>query len=168
MALLLPKSPATRAQALITALLATSASPVLAADPERPSGADQDQFGAVIIVLAPSRLADARRRSDTATEVIEGDDLRASGAHTLQEGLQRLAGVNLNDEQGNPFQQDLSLRGLTASPVAGLAQGLSVFLDGVRINEPAVEEVNFDLVPLEDVERVEIVRGLHAIFGRNT
>jgi outer membrane receptor protein involved in Fe transport len=45
---------------------------------------------------------------------------------------------------------------------------VSVFLDGVRVNEPAVEEVNFDLLPLDDVERIEIIRGPHAIFGRNT
>jgi iron complex outermembrane recepter protein len=43
-----------------------------------------------------------------------------------------------------------------------------VFVDGVRVNEPAVEEVNFDLLPLRDVERVELIRGPSAIFGRNT
>ena len=95
-------------------------------------------------------------------------ELETSGAQTLQEGLRRLPGLNLSDEQGNRFQLDLSLRGFTASPVTGVAQGLSVFVDGVRVNEPAVEEVNFDLIPLEDVERVEIVRGASPVFGRNT
>jgi len=38
--------------------------------------------------------------------------------------------------------------------VTGVSQGLSVFLDGVRVNEPGAEEVNFDLLPLEGQVRV--------------
>ena len=41
-------------------------------------------------------------------------------------------------------------------------------VDGVRVNEPAVEQVNFDLIPLDDIERVEVIRGPSALFGRNT
>src|SRR5262249_1768968 len=47
-------------------------------------------------------------------------------------------------------------------------QGVSVFLDGVRLNEPTVEEVNFDLIPLDDVERIEVIRGPLVLYGRNT
>src|SRR5205807_24160 len=61
-----------------------------------------------------------------------------------------------------------SLRGFSASPVTGVPQGISVFVDGVRVNEPAAEEVSFELIPLADIERIEIVRGPNAIFGRNT
>jgi hypothetical protein len=52
-------------------------------------------------------------------------------------------------------QPSVTFRGFQASPVTGVPQGISVFVDGVRVNEPAVEEVNFDLLPLDDVERVE-------------
>src|SRR6185369_6104846 len=48
----------------------------------------------------------------------------------------RLPSVNVNEIQGNPFQQDVNYRGFTASPLLGTAQGLSVYLDGVRINAP--------------------------------
>src|SRR5438093_10045100 len=81
---------------------------------------------------------------------------------------ERLPGVSLQSEQGNRLQPDLSLRGFTISPVTGLPPGLSVFLDGVRLNEPTVEEVNFDLIPLEDVDRVDVIRGPSVLFGRNT
>jgi len=37
--------------------------------------------------------------------------------------------------------------------VTGAPQGISVFVDGVRVNEPTVEEINFDLLPLDDIER---------------
>ncbi len=122
-----------------------------------------------IVVAAPARLLDNWAAGDpVSVEVVSSKQLQSSGARTIQDALQRLSGVHLSDEQGNAAQQDLSIRGLTASPVTGLPQGLSVFLDGVRVNEPAVEEVNFDLIPLGDVERIEIIRGPHAVFGRNT
>jgi outer membrane receptor protein involved in Fe transport len=63
---------------------------------------------------------------------------------------------------------DFSLRGFQATPVTGAPQGISVFVDGVRVNEPTVEEINFDLLPLDDIERIEVIRGPGAVFGRNT
>src|SRR5215510_2867150 len=80
----------------------------------------------------------------------------------------RLPGITLNDEHGNAVQPDISLRGFQGTPVTGVPQGISVFLDGVRLNEPAVEEINFDLIPMDDIERVELMRGPAAVFGRNT
>src|SRR5207247_6184830 len=101
-------------------------------------------------------------------QAISRDEIRQSGALTLQDLLKRLPGVTLNDEQGNAFQGGLQLRGFQVTPVTGVPQGVSVFVDGVRVNEPTVEEVNFDLIPLDDVERIELIRGPSAVFGRNT
>src|SRR5207247_1475116 len=42
-----------------------------------------------------------------------------------------------------------------------------VVVTGVRANEPDAHEVNFDLLPLEDVERVEVVYGPSVLLGRN-
>src|SRR5207247_7204668 len=91
-----------------------------------------------------------------------------SGATNLQEALTRLPGVTLTDEQGNSQQHDISFRGFQATSVTGVPQGISVFVDGVRVNEPTVEEVNFDLLPLADIERIEVIRGPAVLFGRNT
>ena len=122
-------------------------------------------------VTAPARLPGSPLplSSVPATvDVVPGDQLRATGAVTLQEALTRLPGVTLNDQQGNSWQMDLSFRGFRSTSVTGESQGLSVFVDGVRINEPTVEEVNFDLLPLDDIERLEVIRGPAAVFGRNT
>jgi outer membrane receptor protein involved in Fe transport len=118
-------------------------------------------------VEAPTRLHAARADGLT-VKVVEREELESGGARTVQEVLQQLPGVHLSDEQGNAFQQDLSMRGFVVSSVTGLPQGISVFLDGVRLNEPAAEEVNFDLIPLSEVERIEIIRGPSSVFGRNT
>ena len=77
-------------------------------------------------------------------DIVGPDDVRAAHPRVLPDALERLPGVTLQNQQGNPYQPDLSLRGFSASPVTGLPQGISVFLDGVRLNEPTVEEVNFD------------------------
>ena len=122
-------------------------------------------------VTAPARLPDAPLPIDHvpgSVQIITGDSVRASGAANLQEYLTRLPGVTINDEQGNSQQPDVSFRGFQATSVTGVPQGISVFVDGVRVNEPTVEEVNFDLLPLDDVERIEVVRGPTALFGRNT
>src|SRR6266550_2464501 len=103
-----------------------------------------------------------------AVDVISGRELRETGATSLQEALRRLPGVSTADQQGNPFQMDLSIRGFQGTSVTGAPQGISVFVDGVRVNEPTVEEINFDLLPFDDVERIELIRGPGAVFGRNT
>jgi len=124
-----------------------------------------------VTISAPARLPGAPLPAGSvpsAVQVVEGEEIKRSGALTLQDYLRRLPGVTLNDEQGNSFQPGVQLRGFQVSPVTGVPQGISVFVDGVRVNEPTVEEVNFDLIPLDDVERIELIRGPSAVFGRNT
>src|SRR3972149_2680738 len=121
-----------------------------------------------VLVTAPARLpviSLSPAEVPASVQVITGEEIRRSGALNLQDFMQRLPGVHLNDEQGNSYQPDLSFRGFTATSVTGVPQGISVFVDGVRVNEPDVEEINFDLLPLDDVERIEVFRGAIAGFG---
>jgi outer membrane receptor protein involved in Fe transport len=76
--------------------------------------------------------------------------------------------VSINSAQGNPFQPDISFRGFTASPLLGLPQGLSVFQDGVRINEPFGDIVNWDLVPQSAIATLQLLPGSNPVFGLNT
>jgi outer membrane receptor for Fe3+-dicitrate len=92
-------------------------------------------------VIAPARLPAppvSLSEIPATVQVITGEELRQSGAMTLQESLMRLPGITLNDEQGNAVQPDISLRGFQGTSVTGVPQGISVFLDGVRLNEPTV------------------------------
>lgn len=70
--------------------------------------------------------------------------------------------------QGNPFQQSIDFRGFSASPILGTPQGVSVFQDGVRINEPFGDVVNWDLLPRSAISTVQIIPGSAAAFGLNT
>ncbi|WP_267421076.1 TonB-dependent receptor [Methylobacterium sp. GC_Met_2] len=75
-------------------------------------------------------------------------------------------GVNLNDSQGNGNRADLNYRGFTASPVQGVPQGLAVYQNGIRINEAFGDVVNFDLIPPQAIQRIDVVTG-NPVFGLN-
>src|SRR6266852_6616566 len=151
--------------ALLTIATAPSPAEVRAADPVDPAVVLPP-----VLVTTPAPLSAGLPRNwvPSAVDSVKGRDAREGRPAGLPDALERYPGVTLQNEQGNPFQPDLSLRGFTASSVTGLPQGVSVFLDGVRLNEPTVEEVNFDLIPLEDAERIEVIRGASVLFGRNT
>ncbi|MEX2469275.1 MAG: TonB-dependent receptor [Pseudohongiellaceae bacterium] len=81
---------------------------------------------------------------------------------------QSFTSVSLNDAQNNPLQPDLQYRGFTASPLLGLAQGLAVYQNGVRINEPLGDAVNWDLLPQSAVASITLSGGANPLYGLNT
>ena len=96
-------------------------------------------------------------------------DIEQSGALDLSDFLnRRLSGVYLNEVQGNPFQPDLNYRGYTASPLLGTPQGLSVYTDGVRLNQPFGDVVSWDLIPRIAIAEVTLVPGSNPLYGLNT
>ena len=97
------------------------------------------------------------------------DDIEAMQSLHLADLLNRtMASVSINDAQNNPLQPDISYRGFTASPLLGLAQGLAVYQNGVRINEPLGDTVNWDLLPETAVHSMQLIGGANPLFGLNT
>ena len=96
-------------------------------------------------------------------------DIDKSGALDLTSFLnRRLNGVYVNEVQNNPFQPDVSYRGYTASPLLGTPQGLSIYMDGVRLNQPFGEVVSWDLIPRIAVASTTLMPGSNPMFGLNT
>jgi outer membrane receptor protein involved in Fe transport len=90
-------------------------------------------------------------------------------ANTLTDVLNESIGaININDTQGNPYQADLNYRGFTASPVLGTPQGISVFMDGMRMNEPFGDVVSWDLIPQIAISNVTLIPGSNPVYGLNT
>jgi iron complex outermembrane recepter protein len=79
-----------------------------------------------------------------------------------------IAGVHSSDPQGNAFSPNLFFRGFEASPQLGAPQGLSVYQDGVRVNDPFGDTVHWDLLPTAALAGVEVVPGADPLFGRNS
>ena len=102
-------------------------------------------------------------------QTLTQDDIEGSVNRSLPELLKtQLASVNLNDVQNNPFQPDLQYRGFTASPLLGLPQGISVYLNGGRVNEAFGDTVHWDLMPLDAIDTVSLYSGSNPLFGQNT
>lgn len=95
--------------------------------------------------------------------------LERSGAADLPDFLnRRLGSVHVNENQGNPFQPDLNYRGYTASPLLGTPQGISVYLDGVRQNQPMGDLVAWDLIPKIAISELVLMPGSNPLFGLNS
>jgi iron complex outermembrane receptor protein len=78
------------------------------------------------------------------------------------------SGVNVSDSADNPFQLDINYHGFTASPLLGTPEGLSIYVDGVRVNESFGDTVNWDLIPQNAVSTVTLMSGSNPVFGLNT
>ncbi|MBV8844523.1 MAG: TonB-dependent receptor [Bryobacterales bacterium] len=110
-------------------------------------------------------LSDIPAPVQTATAL----DIEQSGSLDLADLLnKRLAGVNINENQGNPFQPDVNYRGYTASPLLGTPEGISVYMDGVRQNQPFGDIVAWDLIPKIAISEVAVLPGSNPLFGLNT
>ena len=78
------------------------------------------------------------------------------------------SGVNASESADNPFQLDINYHGFTASPLLGTPEGLSVYVDGVRVNESFGDTVNWDLIPQSAISTVTLMSGSNPVFGLNT
>jgi outer membrane receptor protein involved in Fe transport len=98
----------------------------------------------------------------------ESEDLTAHGSLDLSDFMKRsLGSVNIGDDQNNAFQPDVTYRGFVASPLLGSSIGLAVYQDGVRINEPFGDIVNWDLIPQSAIANIELIPGSNPLFGLN-
>ena len=99
----------------------------------------------------------------------KGEEIRRQGSLSIADYMNNnLQGVSINETQNNPYQPDILFRGFTASPLLGTPQGLSVFQDGVRINEPFGDAVNWDLIPVNAIAGISLIPGSNPVFGLNT
>jgi outer membrane receptor protein involved in Fe transport len=94
---------------------------------------------------------------------------REAGASNLADFMnRRLQGVVASDVQGSPFQVDISYRGQHLSSLLGTPQGLSLYLDGVRMNQPFGDIVAWDLLPEAAIADLVLVPGSNPLYGLNT
>ena len=123
-----------------------------------------------IVVTAPS-ATDTTPIADTPSnaQVITGDPLTRQNHANLADLLNaNLGSVTLSNGSGSPYQNDVNYRGFQATSLLGSPTGISVTMDGVRMNEPFGAIVNWDLIPLGAVSGIEVLPGSNPLFGLNT
>jgi iron complex outermembrane receptor protein len=101
------------------------------------------------------------------TNVLTDQDISRNGYPQALRALNEdVPGVTLDAAAGNPFQPNLIYHGFLASPLQGNPQGLAVYLNGVRFNQPFGDTVNWDLIPDLAIDRMDLV-GSNPVFGLN-
>ena len=101
------------------------------------------------------------------TTVLDGPEIDRDGTPNLSDALNaQVAGITLGSASGNPYQPSLFYDGFEASPLQGTPQGLAVYLNGIRFNQPFGDTVNWDLIPDDAIEQVSL-EGSNPVFGLN-
>lgn len=140
------------------------------ADDLPPPAAEPPRYETVVTAATPLHGSGLPREEVPANvQTVTAAQLAAHHSLDLSSYLGEAVGsVHVNDVQNNPLQPDLQYRGFLASPLLGAPQGLSMYLDGVRLNEPFGDAINWDLIPANAIGSVNVVPGSNPIFGLNT
>jgi len=154
----------TNAAALACAVVAT-----VVTTPGR--AADDNTLPTVTVVgVSPLPGAEVDRNNVPApVQTASSNDIERTHAVDLTAFMNRTLGsVYVNEVQNNPLQPDINYRGYTASPLLGTPQGMSVYLDGMRINQPFGDVVSWDLIPRAAISTMTLMPGSNPVFGLNT
>jgi outer membrane cobalamin receptor len=162
----------TRVTLLLAAVLLWTVLPARAqATPTPPADQPAPQFTDTVEVVGVTPIHGvgiARSKIPSNVQVSTADDLkRTGGIHAGEQLASSVTSVHVNDAQANPFQPDLQFRGFTASPLLGLPQGIAIYQDGVRMNEPFGDTVNWDVLPVSAIASVNVMPGSNPLFGLN-
>jgi len=123
-----------------------------------------------VVSVAPLAGAGiAENKIPMSVQTATAAQLEQAQSLSLADYMNRYMGsVNINSAQNNPFQPDVRVRGFAASPLMGLPQGISVYMNSIRINEVFGDNVNWDLIPEGAIDTMSLQSGSNPVFGLNT
>ncbi|MCM0045447.1 MAG: TonB-dependent receptor [Burkholderiaceae bacterium] len=161
-----------RPTAAALAVAALFAAPQLHAQDKTKTDNQQDKALQEVEVVGTSPLPGIGIEKDKLpydVQTVTDEQLYRGQSLNLTDYMSRnLLGVNINEVQGSPFQADITYRGFRLSGILGSSQGMSVYLDGVRVNEPFGDVVNWDMIPEAAIGNVTLVPGSNPVYGLNT
>lgn len=118
-----------------------------------------------LLVLTATRFNESELNVAANIQVITRQDIRAAGAQSLPEVLQQKAGIHIKPLYG-------ALGADTAIDMRGFGEGGSqrtlILLNGQRLNPLDQSAVDWNSIPLDSIQRIEILNGSGAVlFGDN-
>ncbi len=115
------------------------------------------------VVVTATRYEESVRKVPSSVTVITAEEIKESGATNIPDLLESRANIHVKTYSGNASQAMIDLRGFGGDNPYGKTL---VLLDGRRMNRPDMSSINWLQVPLELIERIEVVRGTHtALYG---
>jgi vitamin B12 transporter len=114
-----------------------------------------------LLVISPSLVPIEASKSGSSVTVMTGEEIRSSGFTQLSDVMRTFPGIAINQSGSRGSLTQFRVRGAEANH-------LLVMIDGVPANAVADGEYNFADIPLDDIERVELLRGPQSgLYGAN-
>jgi len=127
-----------------------------------PAWAEDTKLSLDEVVVTATRAEEETDKISSNVTVITQEEIRKSTATNVQDLLRTEAGIIVQDLYGTGTKSTVDMR--------GFARGLNtaILMDGRKLNEIDLSGVDWTTIPLENVERIEIVRGSESVlYGDN-
>jgi iron complex outermembrane recepter protein len=116
------------------------------------------------VVVTGTRFEEQVERIPANITVIDEEDIRNSNARSIPDLLRNEEGIVVRDLLGTGKTAQVDLRGFGESAPSNVL----VLVDGRRVNEIELSGVDWTQIPLENIERIEILRGTGSVlYGDN-
>ncbi len=117
------------------------------------------ELGPIQAIVTASRTIETMEDTLAAVTVITRDDIERQQATSVQSVLQGTAGITISNNGGSGKSTSVFLRGTESDHVL-------VLIDGIKVGSATLGTTAFQHIPIEQVERIEIVRGpLSSLYG---
>ena len=124
------------------------------------AGAQQSYEPDIEIVVTAGRVEEEADWIPASVSVITAEDIDASGQTTIVDLLKNLSGIHFRTSSGNASQAEISMRGFGENSHGRVL----VLLDGRKLNRPDMAGINWLQIPLQSIERIEVVRGANSVL----
>ena len=113
------------------------------------------------VIVSATRFAEADPRVPANISVITREDIRNTPALDLPGVLRNAAGVDVRALYGSlGVDASVDLRGFGDTATSNTL----ILIDGQRLNPIDMGSINWSAVPLESIQRIEIIRGAGSIL----
>jgi len=109
------------------------------------------------VIVSGSRFEENLNEVPANVKVITRDEIANSSSNNIPEVLSQIGGLNVKNSSGNPLNLDASVDmggyGATANSTT------LILVDGQRLNPIDSGTINWESVPIDSIERIEVLQG---------
>jgi iron complex outermembrane receptor protein len=113
------------------------------------------------VVVTATRDKEEIRKVPAHVSVITEEEIKKSGATTVVEVLDKLESIQFRNYSGNSSQAVIDMRGFGGDNPYGKTL---IMMDGRKMNRPDMSSINWLQIPLNNIERIEVVRGASSVL----
>jgi len=127
------------------------------------SGLTAQEASEISVEITAERVEEEILSTAAHTTIITAEDIESSGAASLVTLLEEVAGIQFRSYSG-PEQAQVNMRGFGENSYGRVL----VLVDGKRLNRMDMQGIQWLSVPLQRVEKIEIVRGGNSVLYGNS